>query len=184
MILQLELAYWTKRRSLAGDRFSEFLTTPHIYGELAAIQGKDVCDRIRLFLDSIRHGEHYGDWYTGRIVDPARLLSKLVDMREIGPCTAIGRDYQLVEKAGVVNVRPSRHKPGQFIMELVQEDTVRLVRDIVLQKASYSMGTSPVSGASNQSDFVSAEATRAKFGERPARVREGEQEMLRQLREM
>src|SRR5207249_3908559 len=59
--------------------FREFLTTPHIYGELAATQGKDVCDRIRLFLDSIRHGEHYGNWYTGRISDPAVLLSKLVN---------------------------------------------------------------------------------------------------------
>jgi hypothetical protein len=135
-------------------------------------------------LDSIRHGEHFGDWYTGRIGDPTRLLSKLVDTGEIGPCTAIGRDYQLVEKAGVVNVKPSRFKPGQFVMELVQEDTVRLVRDIVVQKAPQVTGTSAVSGACNQSDFVSAEGTRAKLGEQPQRVREAEQEMLRQLREM
>jgi hypothetical protein len=167
-----------------GSDFREFLTTPHIYGELAAKQGRDVCDRIRLFLDSIRHGEHFGDWYTGRIGDPTRLLSKLVDTGEIGPCTAIGRDYQLVEKAGVVNVKPSRFKPGQFVMELVQEDTVRLVRDIVVQKAPQMTGTSAVSGACNQSDFVSAEGTRAKLGEQPQRVREAEQEMLRQLREM
>jgi hypothetical protein len=167
-----------------NDRSREFLTTPHLYGELAAMQGKDVCDRIRLFLDSIRHGEHYGEWYTGRIADPTRLLSKLIDSGEIGPCTAIGRDYQLVEKSGVVNVRPSSLRRGQFIMELVQEDTVRLVRDILLQKESYSMGTSAVTGACNQTDFVSAESSRAKLGEPPARVREAELEMLRQLREM
>jgi hypothetical protein len=104
----------------AGRR--EFLTTPHIYGELAATQGRDVCDRVRLFLDSIRHGQHYGDWYTGRILDPAILLTKLVDSGEIGPCTAIGTDYQLVEKAGVVNVKPSKYRPGQFTMEIVQND--------------------------------------------------------------
>lgn len=162
----------------------EFLTTPHIYGELAATQGKDVCDRIRLFLDSIRHGEHYGNWYTGRISDPAVLLSKLVNSGQIGPCTAIGRDYQLVEKAGIVNVKPSANKPGQFVMQLVQGDTVRLVRDIVAQKSTLSGGSNTISGACNQSGFVSAEASRAKLGEQPQRVREAEQEMLRQLREM
>ena len=114
-----------KTQILGGDGTTRgFLTAPHIYGELAATHGKDVCDRIRLFLDSIRHGEHYGRWYTGKITDPAKLLTKLVDPGEIGPCTAIGHDYQLVEKAGVVNVKPS-WKSGQFVMEVVQEDTVR-----------------------------------------------------------
>ena len=174
-----------KTQIVGGDgKFRDFFTTPHIYGELAATQGKDVCDRIRLFLDSIRHGEHYGDWYTGRISDPARLLSKLVDAKAIGPCTAIGRDYQLVEAAGVVNVKPSKYKSGQFVMELVQEDTVRLVRDIVVQRAPPLGGTAAISGACNQSNFVSAEGTRAKLGEQPQRVREAEQEMLKQLREM
>jgi hypothetical protein len=69
-------------------------------------------------------------------------------------------------------------------MELVQEDTVRLVRDIVVQKAPTLTTASPSSGACNQSDFVSAEGTRARLGEQPQRVREAEQEMLRQLREM
>jgi hypothetical protein len=164
--------------------FREFLTTPHIYGELAATQGKDVCDRIRLFLDSIRHGEHYGNWYTGRISDPAVLLSKLVNSGEIGPCTAIGRDYQLVERAGIVDVKPSASRPGQFVMKLVQGDTVRLVRDIVAQKSSIVLGSVAVSGACNQSGFVSAEASRAKLGDQPERVREAELAILRQLREM
>jgi hypothetical protein len=170
---------------VADGGFREFLTTPHIYGELAATQGKDVCDRVRLFLDSIRHGQHYGAWYTGRIWDdPTPLLSKLVDVGQIGPCTAIGTDYQLVEKAGIVNVKPSRSKPGQFVMELVQKDTVRLVRDIVVNKAPLLTGTSVSPGVCSQSDFVSAEGTRARLGEPPRRVREAEQEILRNLREM
>lgn len=162
----------------------EFLTTPHIYGELAATHGRDVCDRIRLFLDSIRHGEHYGNWYTGRISDPAVLLSRLVNSGQIGPCTAIGRDYQLVEKAGIVNVKPSVNKPGQFVMQLVQGDTVKLVRDIVVQKSPLPGSSDTSFGACNQSGFVSAEGSRAKLGEQPQRVREAEQEILRQLREM
>lgn len=169
---------------VADGSHKEFVTTPHIYGELAATQGKDVCDRVRLFLDSIRHGQHYGDWYTGRISDPSRLLSKLVDAGEIGPCTAIGTDYQLVEKAGVVDVKPSKLKPGQFVMELVQEDTVKLVLDIVAKRTAAMAGTVAISGACAQSSFVSAEGTRATLGEQPQRVRNAEQEILRSLREM
>lgn len=83
-----------------------------------------------------------------------------------------------------MNVKASSYKPGQFVMQLVQDDAVRLVRDIVL-KRSFALGrTSVVSGACNQSDFVSAEGTRVIIGERPQRVRDAEQEMLRQLREM
>jgi hypothetical protein len=113
---------------------TRFLTTPHLYGELAATHGRDVCDRIRLFLDSIRHGQHYGQWYTGRIKDPVTLLGKLIDTGEIGPCTAIGRDYVLVERAGVVKVKQSSIRPGQFEMHVVQKDTIELIRNILEKK--------------------------------------------------
>jgi len=161
-----------------------FLTTPHLYGELAVTQGRDVCDRIRLFLDSIRHGQHYGKWYTGRIADPAVLLSKLINVGEIGPCTAIGRDYQLVEKSGIINVRPSGYKPGQFIMEVVQTDTVSMVRDIVTKQDIGGRLGAYSSSPCGQDSFVSSEEMRARLGEPPQKVREAEQEMLRSLREM
>jgi hypothetical protein len=162
-----------------------FLTTPHLYGEVAAAHGKDVCDRVRLFLDSIRHGQHYGKWYTGKITSPGRLLEKLLSTGEIGPCTAIGKDYQLVEKAGVVNVRPSPTKPGQFTMHLVQDDTVRTVKDVIAQEtAGFTGVVTPSTGVFGQESFVSAEAMRAQLGEPPQKVREAEEEILKDLREM
>jgi hypothetical protein len=164
---------------------TSFLTTPHLYGELAATQGKDVCDRIRLFLDSIRHGQHYGHWYTGRIQDPVTLLGKLIDTGEIGPCTAIGRDYVLVERAGVVKVKPSASRPGQFSMHVVQTDTVQLIRDILEKKTQpIDMEFRPQGGTPGQDRFVSAEQTRAKIGKLPEPMREAEAEMIRKLREM
>ena len=69
-------------------------------------------------------------------------------------------------------------------MQLVQNDTVRLVRDIVAQKSPISIDSQVLAGACNQSGFVSAEGSRAKLGIQPERVREAEQEMLRHLREM
>lgn len=161
-----------------------FLTTPHLYGEVGTIHGKDVCDKIRIFLDSIRHGQHYGQWYTGRINDPVALLDKLVDKGEIGPCTAIGRDYQLVEKAGIINVRESKLKSGQFIMRLVQEDTVETVRDIIAREPwRAGSARSRSDGKFGQEYFTSAEATRITIGEPAGRVREAEIAILKSLRE-
>lgn len=163
---------------------TSFLTTPHLYGELAATHGRDVCDRVRLFLDSIRHGQHYGQWHTGRINDPVTLLGKLVDTGEIGPCTAIGRDYVLVEKAGVVKVKPSA-RPGRYVMQLVQKDTVELIRDILENRVRPpEMNAQPSSGMAGQDRFMSAEHTRAKIGKLPEPVRRAEAEMVRKLREM
>ncbi len=170
--------------TVAGGQKRIFLTTPHIYGEIAATQGKDVCDRVRLFLDSIRHGQHYGQWYTGRIADPIKLLNKLIDAGEIGPCTAIGRDYQLVERGGIVNVRPSVSKADQFIMKIVQEDTVSMVRNIIEKKVVAPELYDASASACGQDNFISAEEMRARLGEPPQKVREAEQEMLRKLREM
>jgi hypothetical protein len=162
-----------------------FLTTPHLYGELAVNHGRDACDKVRLFLDSIRHGQHFGEWHTGKISDPVRLLGKLIDQGEIGPCTAIGSDYVLVERAGVVNVQSSSTRPGQYVMRLVQEDTVRLIRDILKQEVSPGgLGEGKGPGALGQDRFVSAEQTRGTLGELPEPTRQAEAEMLKNLREL
>jgi len=166
-----------------GGRTS-FLTTPHLYGEIAAAHGKDVCDRVRLFLDSVRHGQHYGQWLTGRINDPVALLGKLINTGEIGQCTAIGRDYVLVEKAGVVKVQPGT-RSGQFVMHLVQKDTVELIRDILAKKVRPpGMELPEQRGATGQDRFVSAEQARASIGKLPKPMQEAEAEMIRKIREM
>jgi hypothetical protein len=161
-----------------------FLTTPHLYGELAVKHGKDVCDRVRLFLDSIRHGQHFGDWHTGKISDPVKLLSRLIERGSIGPCTAIGKDYVLVEKAGIVRVNRSSFKPGQYEMTLVQDDTVRLIRDIVAEPGALSeKGFLQDLATQGQNQFIPSEQTRGSLGEQAGPMREAEAEMLRNLRE-
>jgi hypothetical protein len=162
-----------------------FLTTPHLYGEIAAAHGRDVCDRVRLFLDSIRHGQHYGAWITGRIKDPVVLLDKLLSNREIGPCTAIGHDYILVEKAGIVTVSPHSWKRNQYVMKLVQDDTVQVIRDILAQPHGFSaFGLITRVGPAGQHQFVSSEQARPQIGKLPAPMKRAEEEMLRRLREI
>jgi hypothetical protein len=167
-----------------GNR-QAFLTTPHLYGEIAATHGRDVCDRVRLFLDSIRHGQHYGEWVTGKISDPVLLLTRLLDKREIGPCTAIGYDYILVEKAGIVTVEPHKFKSNQFVMKLVQDDTVQVIRDMLEQPHGLSgLGIFSQVGPSGQHQFVSSEQARPQIGQLPGAMKRAEEQMLRNLREL
>jgi len=144
-----------------------------------------VCDRVWLFLDSIRHGEHYGDWITGKIRDPAVLLSRLLSNREIGPCTAIGTDYILVEKAGIVTVVPHATRRNQFIMRLVQDDTVQVIRDMLTQPHGLgAFGIISQVGPAGQYQFVSSEQGRPLLGQLPPPMKRAEEQMLRKLREM
>jgi hypothetical protein len=160
-----------------------FLTSPHFYAEVGDQFGEDTCDRVKIFLDSVRNGQHFGRSGTGRITDPDRLLRKLVNAGEIGPCTAIGTDYVTSEQAGIVRVKRSGFRAGQFVMEVLQRDTVQKVHSIV------TTGTIPTSGMMNASDvaegveFKSIEQLRPDPGQVAASIAEIEREMILRLRE-
>lgn len=162
-----------------GTRRS-FLTTPHFFSDMAAEHGEDVTDRVKIFLDSIRNGQHYGYRATGRITDPTALLRKLINVGEIGPCTAIGRDYTMAERAGIVSVRRCQLRVGQFVMQTVQEDTVNQVYEIVTrgQITAAAMSTAEL-GPDGR--FVSMEEGR--LAEVPEKVAEAERAVILALRE-
>jgi hypothetical protein len=161
-----------------------FLTSPHFYGDLAEEHGEDMFDRVKIFLDSIRNGQHFGDPWTGRIVAPEALLSKLVNTGEIGPCTAIGRDYVMSEKAGIVRVRRAGSGSSQHYMEVIHKDTVAKVLEVVtagsMVKAPNPMEASHVMDGNR---FRSIEEYRAERGQVPERVAEAERAVVLSLRE-
>ena len=160
-----------------------FLTTPHFYADMGSEFGEDMCDRVKIFLDSIRNGQHFGRVGTGKILSPGILLSQLLNKGEIGPCTAIGTDYVTSERAGIVTVRRSRARPGQSYLHLVQRDTVSKVHDIVT--------TGSVTGAAQMTEgdvsegvrFASIEQLRSRTADVPAPLAEAERAIIQQLRE-
>lgn len=160
-----------------------FLTTPHFYADMGAEFGEDMCDRVKIFLDSIRNGQYFGSAGTGKIVSPEKLLSKLLNVGEIGPCTAIGTDYVTSEQAGIVKVRRSDFRPGQSFLELVQRDTVEKVHDIITTGSL--MGSRPMTenDISEGVRFGSIEQLRGERAKVPAPVAEAEREIIQKLRE-
>lgn len=160
-----------------------FLTTPHFYADMGAEFGEDMCDRVKIFLDSIRNGQHFGSAGTGKIVSPGKLVSKLLNAGEIGPCTAIGTDYVTSEQAGIVKVRRSKFRSGQSFLELVQRDTVEKVHDIITTGSL--IGSCPMteSDISEGVRFGSIEQLRGEKAQMPAPVAEAEREIIQKLRE-
>lgn len=169
---------------MAGGTSRAFLTSPHFYGDLADEYGEDMFDRVKIFLDSIRNGQHFGSPWTGRILDPEALLRKLLDYGEIGPCTAIGTDYVMSERAGIVTVRRAAPESSQYVLELLQTDTVRKVLDVVragrIEGRHHDMEASDFSDGSR---FRSIEQRRAEVGAVPTQMEEAERAIITALRE-
>ena len=168
---------------MADGTMRAFLTTPHFYADLADEFGEDMCDRVKIFLDSIRNGQYFGFTGTGRIFDPELLLRALLNRGHVGPATAIGTDYMAAEKAGVIRVQrePGSNKAN---MELSQADTVRKVLEVV-SSGSMEPG-SPKMGIDHMSDgvgFTSIEQGRAQFGGVSGDLAEIEHEIIKHLRE-
>lgn len=85
----------------------------------------------------------------------------------------------------MVNVQESESKPGQYEMQLVQEDTARLIRD-VFRSERHPDGLRFLDGpgAPGQDRFIPAEQVRGKLADVAGPMREAEAEMLRSLREL
>lgn len=168
---------------LADGVKRSFLTTPHFYSDLADEFGEDMCDRVKIFLDSIRNGQYYGSAVTGRIHNPEVLLRALLNRGEIGPATAIGTDYMVAEKAGIIRVHRASAGRKAF-MELGQEDTIRKVLEVV-SSGSVEPGAPHVNAThlSAGRTFKSIEQGRAELGKSSGETAEIETEILRNLRE-
>jgi len=161
-----------------------FLTSPHFYGDLASQFGEDMCDRVKIFLDSTRNGQHFGHIGTGRISNPDLLLRRLLNSGVIGPCTAIGTDWVTSERAGIVTVERTDPTSRQCYMRLVQKDTVAKVHQIIT-KGMLEANQSPMTAANVRegTSFISTEQLRAESGEQPGDLGEAERAIIMKLRE-
>ena len=142
-----------------------------------------MCDRVKIFLDSIRNGQYFGARLTGRILDPEVLLRALLNRGQVGPATAIGTDYMVAEKAGIIRVQRA-NGGNRAYMELRQEDTVRKVLEVVssgtVEPETRRMDASHISDGRQ---FKSIEQGRAELGGLSGEAAELENEIIKNLRE-
>jgi hypothetical protein len=112
---------------------------------------EDPVDDAKALLASLTYGMTRSSASRGRIVLPRVLLGSLVSGNEIGGqwgATAIGQDYQELERRGVVSV--SHAGGGRYRMRLLKADVGQLALAIIKgNKASEEallLGTDPATG--------------------------------------
>ena len=92
----------------------------------------DVFHKAKVLLSCLRFGEIKSQPWRGRIETHQKMVNivkKMVRGEWVGPCTAIGRDYQLLEKDGVIVTRPAGSE--MYTMKLRQREVGMLVKQIL-----------------------------------------------------
>jgi len=167
---------------VSNGRYKNFITTPHFYAKVRDEFGDDVCDKVKLFLDSIRHGQFYGDGSTGRIKYPEALLSSLVNNRVLTGCSALITDYTMAEKAGIIRIKKG-NTYRENRMEVIQCDVIQKTLDVIQYKDIREIPKVPIQYFDTNGNFRSIQENRVLLAELPAELNEAEHELLKNLRE-
>lgn len=110
-----------------------FYTTPQLIGPgIGAWKiSTDVFNHAKLLLSSLRYGEYKSVSSRGAIYTSSKMMNivnKLLRGEWVGPCTAIGEDYKLLEFDGVIEVQPIN---GMYRMKLRQMEVGKLVKQML-----------------------------------------------------
>ena len=130
----------------------KFLTSPRFappsVGQEIAQLEDNVFHHSKMLLTSLRFGELRSSTGRGRINDPVWIINALLNRDRIGPCTAIGEDYTILEGEGVFKTTPAADKPGnQFYMELRRREPAQIVANLL--NTGTSIGFQPQSDPLN-----------------------------------
>ncbi|HDH04499.1 MAG TPA: hypothetical protein ENH01_02125 [Nitrospirae bacterium] len=85
-----------------------FITRPAAFKKYSNSLVDDAFDLAKAFVTSVTYGMTIRSSSQGRIRMVERLMKKLIDGAWVGPATAIGQDYRVLELKGVIEVCPSR----------------------------------------------------------------------------
>lgn len=96
-----------------------FVTRPSAFHKFNDPFVDDAFDLAKALVSALSYGMTKSTYGRGRITMVNALLTKLISGHSVGPATAIGEDYQVLEMKGVIKVR--REGYG-YIMELLKRD--------------------------------------------------------------
>ena len=112
----------------------DFATLPQTFGVYGGDLGMaaDCFHHAKMLLCCLRYGVIKSVGGRGRIVESTWILSKLLSGTEVGPCTAIGQDYGILEKEGIVQLRRAVGRFGeQYFMRLRKREVGELAMQVL-----------------------------------------------------
>lgn len=165
-----------------------FVTSPQLKGvSIGPVPiSTDVFHKAKLLLSCLRFGEVKSTYSRGKIDTHEKMMNivnKLIRGEEVGPATAIGQDYQLLEKQGVIATRQYPNDPRRYFMTLRQKEVGILVQQMLEFKRIVPEASMELYQLEQPTDFIMPEHRRTDIlAEITQPVKEAQQSLLEALR--
>ena len=108
-----------------------FVTHPAAFSKFTNSAADDAFDLAKAFVTSLTYGMTSSSYGRGRIRMIELLMRKLISGASVGPATAIGQDYKVLEMKGVVKLRPAGG--GMFYMRLLKREVGQLALTVITE---------------------------------------------------
>jgi len=111
-----------------------YVTLPSAFSKYSSSMVEDAFDLAKAFVASLTYGMTKSSYMRGQITMIDRLLSALISGREVGPVSAIGQDYKVLELKGVVSVRQgSKNGRTGPMLKLLKKEVGELALQAIRQ---------------------------------------------------
>jgi len=158
-----------------------FVTAPAAFHKFVDPMVDDAFDLAKALVAALTYGIAKSDPGRGRIMLPSVLLNKLVAGYEVGPATAIGQDYKVLELRRVITLRKA--SGGMYFMKLRKRDIGEIAQQVLMHGGATDQVLGSIPSAA-MSGYTGPEASRSTFRRqqnRPSRKHTGD--ILQTLRE-
>jgi hypothetical protein len=110
-----------------GDH--SFVTLPGAFHKFVNPMVDDTFDMAKALVTALSYGMQLRSSSQGRIMSFDWILNALINGRAIGPATAIGADYRILEQSRVVQIIPAAN--GMFRMKLLKKEVGELALQVL-----------------------------------------------------
>jgi hypothetical protein len=108
-----------------------FVTNPASFSKFTNSAVDDAFDLAKAFVTSLTYGMTKSSPGRGRIFMIEKLMRRLIEGSLVGPATAIGHDYKILEIKGVIKLNPAGD--GRFYMRLLKREVGELALLVITQ---------------------------------------------------
>jgi hypothetical protein len=108
----------------------QFVTKPSAFSKFSETIADDAFDLAKVFVTSLTYGMTQSSQGRGRITMIQKLMQKLINGGWVGPATAIGQDYQVLEMRGVIQLKSFDKE--MFHMKLLKKDVGELALKVII----------------------------------------------------
>ena len=140
-----------------------FVTRPAAFHKFTNPLLDDAFDLAKALVAALTYGMTQSGVGRGRITMIGALLRKLIAGQSVGPATAIGEDYRVLEQKGVITVTPDG---GLFRMMLLKRDIGEIALGVLTQGDAISATVLDKPMPGQMTGYSGPERNRAEFRKR------------------